>query len=244
MSRFFMDVAYNGTRFCGWQRQPNGISVQQRLEETMSLILRESITVVGAGRTDAGVHARQMTAHFDVSGDLDDLWTLTEKLNRMLSKDIAVHRIVPVKPDAHARFDALSRTYHYYITDRKNPFEYEWVCRMSLKQMNFDWMNEACKLLLEYNDFSCFSKLHTDVKTRLCRIMKAEWSPDGDRRVFAIQANRFLRNMVRAIVGTLFDVGRGKITPADFREIIETKDRCKAGMSAPAEGLVLMEVEY
>ena len=239
-----MYLAYNGTRFCGWQRQPNGISVQQCLEETMSVILREQVSVIGAGRTDAGVHARQMPAHFDVSGDLEDVSALTEKLNRMLSKDIAVLRIAPVKADAHARFDAVSRTYHYYITDRKNPFDYEWVYRMSLKRLNFDRMNEACSELLAYTDFTSFSKLHTDVKTNHCRIMKAGWRPDGDRWVFIIQADRFLRNMVRAIVGTLFDVGSGKITPADFRAVIEAKDRCKAGMSAPPEGLVLMEVGY
>jgi tRNA pseudouridine38-40 synthase len=162
----------------------------------------------------------------------------------MLPDDIAVHRIFPVKPDAHARFDARARTYNYYISDKKNPFEYEWVCRMPLNQIDFDLMNEACKILLEYDDFTSFSKLHTDVKTNLCRIIEAGWRPEGDRWVFTIQANRFLRNMVRAIVGSLFDVGRGTITLTDFRNIIEAKDRCKAGMSAPAEGLVLMEVKY
>ena len=244
MSRYFIYLAYNGTRFVGWQRQPNGSSVQQCLEESLAMILQAPISVVGAGRTDAGVHARQMTAHFDVEDDIDDVLSLTEKLNRILPKDIAVYRIAPVNPDAHARFDALSRTYRYYVTDRKNPFDYEWVCCMSLQRINFDWMNEACKILMEYNDFTSFSKLHTDVKTNDCRIFEAGWSLEGDRWVFTIKADRFLRDMVRAIVGSLFDVGRGKITLSDFRAMIEAKDRCRAGMSAPAEGLALIEVAY
>lgn len=258
VNRYFIYLAYNGTRYCGWQRQPNGISIQQCLEEVLSTVLRQAVPVVGAGRTDAGVHARMMTAHFDAAAPIENPSQLTDKLNRMLPEDIAAYNIVAVHENAHARFDALSRTYKYYITDRKNPFAREWVCRMPLRNVRFDVMNEACNVLFEYSDFTSFSKLHTDVKTNDCRILKAGWerggdpcrqdgdpgAPDDEIRVFTITADRFLRNMVRAIVGTLLDVGRGKITVDDFRNIIEAKDRCKAGTSAPAEGLALVDITY
>lgn len=244
MSRYFIYLAYNGTRYCGWQNQPNGMAVQQCLEDALSKILQQNMSIVGAGRTDAGVHARSMVAHLDVSGTIGDLTLLTGKLNNMLSKDIVVYKILPVTENAHARFDAVSRTYEYRISSQKDPFNYEYTCRMPLRTMNFDRMNDACKVLFDYSDFTSFSKLHTDVKTNNCRIYDAKWRMDGNVLIFKIKADRFLRNMVRAIVGTLLDVGRGKISVEDFRTVIEAKDRCKAGASVPAEGLALVEIEY
>ncbi|MDR2469638.1 MAG: tRNA pseudouridine(38-40) synthase TruA [Tannerella sp.] len=244
MNRYFIYLAYSGTAYCGWQRQPNAASVQQRLEEALATALQQPVTLTGAGRTDTGVHARQMVAHFDSVAPLVALDTWTEKLNRMLPQDIGVERILPVREDAHARFDALSRTYQYCLTDRKNPFNGEWVYRMSLRGMNFVAMNEACDVLREYRDFTSFSKLHTDVKTNLCHIYRAGWEREGDIRTFTICADRFLRNMVRAIVGTLFEVGRGKCNLNEFRDLIEAKDRCRAGSSAPAKGLALTDIAY
>ncbi len=244
MYRYFIWLAYNGTNYCGWQRQPNGLGVQQCVEEVLETVLRRPTAVTGAGRTDTGVHARQMAAHFDSHDPLPDCTLLAGKLNRMLPKDIAIDRIVPVRADAHARFDALSRTYQYTVSEKKNPFDHEWICRMSLRDMDFVAMNEAAKTLLDYNDFTSFSKLHTDVKTNNCRIDCAEWQKDNEKWVFTIRADRFLRNMVRAIVGTLFEVGRGKRSVEDFRRLIEAKDRCKAGSSAPPEGLALTDIDY
>jgi len=220
------------------------LSVQQCIEDKLNIVLRQPIFIVGAGRTDAGVHARRMVAHFDVNNPIDDLELLADKLQNILPYDIAVERITRVHDDAHARFDALSRTYRYYVSDCKNPFNYEWVCRMSLKGMDFVKMNEACKILFEYTDFTSFSKLHTDVKTHICSIAFAQWEQEDEMWVFTIQADRFLRNMVRAIVGTLFEVGRGKCSLSDFRQVIEAKDRCRAGTSVPAQGLSLIDVTY
>ena len=244
MSRYFIYLSYNGTRYCGWQNQPNGFSVQQCIEETLSKVLRQVITIVGAGRTDAGVHARMMVAHVDVSAVIENPALLVDKLNKMLPADIALSKIVPVTNDAHARFDAIARTYIYILSDKKNPFRYEYVFRTPLQCIDFKKMNEACAVLFDYTDFTSFSKLHTDVKTNLCRIYKAEWSQSDDMWVFTIKADRFLRNMVRAIVGTLLDVGRGKLSVDDFRAIIEAKDRCSAGMSIAPEGLSLAEIQY
>jgi len=244
MHRYFIFIAYNGTRYCGWQKQPNGLSIQQCVENVLSTLQRKPVSIVGAGRTDAGVHARQMAAHFELENPIDDLMLTTEKMNRLLPYDIAVERIVRVREDAHARFDALSRTYRYYISDVKDPFTYDWVCRMSLKKLDFERMNEACKLLLEYSDFTSFSKLHTDVKTNICRIEYAKWEREEKMWVFTIKADRFLRNMVRAIVGTLVEVGRGKCSLSEFRQVIEAKNRCLAGTSAPAKGLTLFEIIY
>ncbi|MDR3253253.1 MAG: tRNA pseudouridine(38-40) synthase TruA [Tannerella sp.] len=244
MNRYFIYLSYNGTRFCGWQRQPNGMSIQQLVEEAMTAILRREIAILGAGRTDAGVHARTMVAHFDVEEAIAAPEHIVDRLNRMLPHDIAIDKIVRVGDDAHARFNALSRTYMYFISERKNPFAYEWVCRMSLRNLNFELMNEACTVLREYADFTSFSRLHTDVKTNICRIHAAHWDKIEDGWVFTVSADRFLRNMVRAIVGTLFEVGKGKITVDGFRQIIEAKDRCRAGASVPAEGLALVEIEY
>ena len=207
------------------------------------LWLRQPVPIVGAGRTDAGVHARLMVAHFDWQEPIADLAFLAEKLNRLLPKDIAVYRIVPVRPDAHARFDAISRTYKYYVTTRKDPFNYELVYKIPGK-LDFEAMNKACSVLFDYIDFTSFSKLHTDVKTNNCRIYKAGWEREGDVWVFTIQADRFLRNMVRAIVGTLLEVGRGKLTVDGFRQVIEAKDRGRAGTSAPGHALYLVDVTY
>jgi tRNA pseudouridine38-40 synthase len=244
MSRYFIYLAYNGTCYCGWQNQPNGVSVQQRIEEALATVLRKPVPVTGAGRTDAGVHAKRMVAHFDSEEPVTDVSLFAEKLNRLLPKDIAIDRMVPVREDAHARFDALSRSYQYVITDRKDPFNNEWVCRMPLSGLDFPLMNEACNVLLEYTDFTSFSKLHTDVKTNNCRIDYARWTQAGEMWVFTIRADRFLRNMVRAIVGTLFDIGRGKRSIAGFRQLIEAKDRRLAGMSVPGKGLSLIEIVY
>ena len=243
MNRYFIYLSYNGKPFCGWQIQPNGITVQQRIEEALSTILRRPMSIVGAGRTDAGVHAQLMVAHFDSEEPISDLPFLADKLNRLLPKDIAIDRIVPVAPDAHARFDATSRTYKYYLTAKKNPFNYDWVYRY-IGKLNYDLMNEACRVLFEYTDFTSFSKLHTDVKTNNCRIMEAGWKQEGDVWVFTIRADRFLRNMVRAIVGTLLEVGRGKLSLSGFREVIEAKDRGRAGTSAPGHALYLVDVTY
>ena len=244
MDRYFIYLSYNGARYCGWQNQPNGLSIQQCVEEALSTIHRQPVHIVGAGRTDAGVHARQMAAHFDLDNPLYDMIFMTEKLNNFLPYDIVVERIVRVKADAHARFDALSRTYQYSISDYKDPFMYDRVCRMSLKGIDFERMNEACKILLEYSDFTSFSKLHTDAKTNICHIDFAQWEQEGKNWVFTIKADRFLRNMVRAIVGTLFEVGRKKLSLSDFRHVIEAKNRCMAGASVPAKGLSLVDITH
>lgn len=242
--RFFIYLSYDGARYHGWQRQPNGLSVQQVLEEALSTILRQPIEVVGAGRTDAGVNASMMVAHFDAAEGCESVAAQKDRLNRLLPPDIAVQRIVPVCDDAHARFSATSRTYHYYITFDKSPFlrHYAWRCPFPL---DIDRMNEAASHLFDYTDFTSFSKLHTDVKTNNCRIMKAEWLQQADGTwMFEVQADRFLRNMVRAIVGTLVDVGRGRMTVQQFCDIIERKDRCAAGQSMPGNALFLADITY
>lgn len=243
MQRYFIYLAYDGTNYHGWQIQPNGISVQECLMKALSTYLRKEIEVIGAGRTDAGVHAALMVAHFDYEGEIVST-TLTDKLNRLLPSDISVFRVRRVKEDAHARFDALSRTYKYYITTVKYPFNRNLKYRIH-NQLDFPAMNEAAKILFDYTDFTSFSKLHTDVKTNNCRIMHAEWVEGGENNwVFTIRADRFLRNMVRAIVGTLLEVGRGKLSLADFRKVIEERDRGKAGSSVPGHALFLVDVEY
>jgi tRNA pseudouridine38-40 synthase len=244
MNRYIITLSYNGARFSGWQVQPNAISIQQCIEKELSVLLRREIRIIGAGRTDAGVHAHFMAAHFDIEEEIPNTALIIKKLNSMLSKDIAIRDIFPVGEEFHARFSALSRTYEYRVSSVKNPFNYERVCFMSLTGMDFKKMNEACDVLYEYEDFTSFSKLHTDVKTNNCRIYSAKWEDEGDVWVFRIKADRFLRNMVRAIAGTMFDIGRGKITVEDFRHIIEAKDRCRAGSSAAACGLSLTDIEY
>lgn len=243
MQRYFIYLAYDGTRYHGWQIQPNGSSIQECLVNALSAFLRLKTEVTGAGRTDAGVHASLMVAHFDHEEELDTC-QLADKLNRILPSDISVYKVRKVKSDAHARSDALSRTYKYYVATVKSPFGRQYRCRL-YGHYDFDAMNRAAAVLSEYTDFTSFSKLHTDVKTNNCRIMEAAWSREGENEwVFTICADRFLRNMVRAIVGTLLEVGRGKLTTEGFRRIIEAKDRGKAGSSAPGNALFLADVTY
>ena len=296
MLRYFIQLSYDGTAYHGWQIQPNGVSVQETLQGALSTLLRRDVEVVGAGRTDTGVHARMMVAHMDSPAELDAA-QLCYKLNKLLPRDIAVQRIWPVADDMHARFSATSRTYHYYIHTRKSPFlrHYSWLVTFPL---DFDRMNEAAQCLLRYEDFTSFSKTQTDTKTNLCHITEARWEQTYPQRTlpqqtlpqqtypqqtllqplpcreggiyarplttplptreglgegllgeasswcFTITANRFLRNMVRAIVGTLIEVGRGRMTVEEFCQVIERKDRCSAGESVPGHALFLTNVSY
>jgi tRNA pseudouridine38-40 synthase len=241
--RYFIYLSYNGTAYHGWQIQPNGISVQEVLANALSTILREDIEITGAGRTDTGVHAKLMVAHFDVEGELPTDFDLATKLNSFLPNDISIFKIVEVQPNAHARFDAISRRYEYRVVTSKDAFKNGLTARVAYK-LDFEAMNEAASLLKEYRDFTSFSKLHTDVKTNNCIITYAQWTEVENEWIFTIQADRFLRNMVRAIVGTLFEVGRHKISLKDFKAIIESKNRCKAGVSVPAHGLYLDDIQY
>ncbi len=242
--RYFVYFSYKGTHYHGWQRQNNAVTVQQTMEEAFSIIFRAPISLTGAGRTDTGVHAKMMTAHFDTDADiLSHAEQLTSRLNNFLPRDITIQRIVPVKADAHARFDALSRTYQYFCTEEKSTFFPELVTRIP-KGLDFEEMNRAARILLTTDDFASFCKLHTDVKTTLCKVSEAEWKRQDEYYVFTIRANRFLRNMVRAIVGTLLDVGRGKMDVDEFQHIISLKKREAASQSAPSEGLYLVDVEY
>lgn len=243
MKRFFITLSYNGKNYVGWQTQPNGVSVQQVLQDTLSTVLRESVEVVGAGRTDAGVHARKMVAHVDFSGERFDAIRLVRNLNSFLPHDISIHEIREVSPDAHARFSAISRTYKYYLTTEKNPFLHDFTYRVCFHP-DIDTMNALCEVLKSYEDFTSFSKLHTDVKTNICHIQKACWKQEGACFIFTITADRFLQNMVRAIVGTLLKAGRGKLDEHGFRRIIEAKNRQVAGDSAPGYALFLHEVIY
>ncbi len=223
--------------------QPNGISVQEVLRGAQSTILRAEIELIGAGRTDAGVHAKLMVAHFDLEDELPTEFDLLAKLNSFLPNDIAVYKIVEVQPDAHARFDAISRRYEYHVITAKDVFRNDLATRLS-NQHDFEAMNAAAETLKEYRDFTSFSKLHNDAKTNNCNVTLAKWKQVGDIWIFSIQADRFLRNMVRAIVGTLLEVGRGKMTIDEFRAIIESKNRCNAGTSVPAHGLYLVDIQY
>ncbi|MCQ0110544.1 tRNA pseudouridine(38-40) synthase TruA [Zhouia amylolytica] len=240
--RYFLEFSYNGKNYHGWQIQPNGITVQEMLEKALSTLLRKEIRVIGAGRTDTGVHAKQMYAHFDVDEFLDVL-VLQKKLNSFLPADIAVHDLFLVDDEAHTRFDAIERTYEYWITARKNPFLTDAAYYLKY-DLDVEAMNDAAKLLFEFKDFQCFSKSNTDVKTYFCDVKEAYWKYDGEKLVFTVTADRFLRNMVRAIVGTLLDVGKGKISKDDVKKIIESKNRSKAGVSVPAHGLYLVKVKY
>ena len=251
MMRYFITLSYDGSAYHGWQIQPNGTSVQETLQQALSTLLRTSIEVVGAGRTDAGVHATMMVAHFDFPASEDEICAvpldcaqLTYKLNKILPPDIAVQQVRPVADDMHARFSATLRTYHYFVHLRKNPFRrrYSWQL---YGDIDFQRMNEAASALLEYRDFTSFSKVNTDTKTNECIITEAHWDElePGVWR-FTISANRFLRNMVRAIVGTLIEVGRGKLSIEDFRQVIEQKNRCSAGESVPGNALFLVDIKY
>lgn len=243
MSRYFIYFSYDGAAYHGWQVQPNAITVQQVLEDALSKLMRQPVPLVGAGRTDSGVNAACMVAHADFPCEID-AGQLIYKLNRILPPDIAVSDVRRVKDDAHARFDAVSRHYMYRVVTEKSPFLRKYACRVS-GTVDFESMNKAACLLYEYTDFTSFSKLHTDVKTNNCKVTHAEWKQVGDSEwVFEIEADRFLRNMVRAIVGTLLMVGRGKMSIDGFRAVIENKARGEAGDSAPGEALFLVSVTY
>jgi tRNA pseudouridine38-40 synthase len=240
--QYFVQFSYFGKAYHGWQNQPNAITVQEVLEKSFSTLLRTAVELVGAGRTDTGVHAKMMFAHFEVDGisNNDDL---VYRLNALLPDDIAVQKIFEVTPETHARFDATERTYEYWISQAKNPFYSDFAYYVK-NPLTIEKMNEAAALLLEYEDFECFSKSNTDVHTYLCNVRQAQWVEKDDLLVFTITANRFLRNMVRAVVGTLLDVGTGKHTSADVKAIINSKDRREAGTSVPAKGLYLTKVSY
>lgn len=241
--RYFLEFSYHGKPYHGWQKQPNALSVQQVLENALSTLLRLPITVIGAGRTDTGVHAKQMFAHFDVALQPCHLKHLVYQLNQYLGASIAIHHLKPVIPNAHARFDATSRTYEYHIVSKKVAFHND-LHYFFKPELNMADMNAAAAMLFQYNDFKCFSKSNTDVKTFNCEIYKAKWKSNENGYIFTIQANRFLRNMVRAIVGTLLNVGQGKINQDDFSMIIESKNRSQAGFSVPAHGLFLSHIAY
>lgn len=243
-TRYFIYISFKGTSYHGWQIQPNSITVQNIIDNALSTILNERIVTTGAGRTDAGVHALVFCAHFEsMSGDHDTDKNLVFKLNRFLPKDISVSGIFKVRSDAHARFSAISRTYKYYISKVKDPFlqDTSWYIYGNL---DINLMNKACNLLVRHSDFTSFSRLHSDTKTNLCTIFNAFWEDADKFIVFTIKADRFLRNMVRAIVGTIIETGKGKISPEEFEGIISAKDRCRAGKSAPAKGLFLVDIEY
>lgn len=240
--RYFLELSYNGKAYHGWQSQPNHISVQAVIENALSNLLGEQMSIFGAGRTDTGVHALKMVAHFDTDLHIDES-NLTFKLNAFLPKDIAIRDTYKVKTDVHARFHALSRTYLYRVTLKKNVFTFDNAFYVKQK-LDVDRMNEAAKILFQYNDFQCFSKSNTDVKTYHCNIMKAEWLFVNNELHFIIMADRFLRNMVRAIVGTMINVGLGKIQIDDLHSIIRSKDRGEAGFSVPAHALYLTAIEY
>jgi tRNA pseudouridine38-40 synthase len=243
-TRYFIFISYKGTSYHGWQIQPNSVTVQKILEEGLSTVLNEKTSSIGAGRTDTGVHALVFCAHFEsISPDLATRKNLVYRLNSFLPKDISVNSIRKVLPDANARFSATSRTYRYYISRNKDPFldSSSWYIHGNI---NPDRMNEACRKLFNHSDFTSFSKLHSDTKTNLCKIYEASWTEEGNLLVFTIKADRFLRNMVRAIVGTLIEIGTGKMSPDEFDEIILAKNRSRAGKSAPAKGLFLADIEY
>ena len=250
--RYFITFSYDGTRYHGWQIQPNGDSVQERLQNALSLLLRETISVTGAGRTDAGVHARMMVAHFDTEVQFEPLSAeepvnctqLAYKLNKLLPYDIAVQKVERVIGELHARFSATSRTYHYYIHTIKDPFKRNYSCEIHYP-LDFEKMNEAASKLMEFEDFGAFCKAGADVKTTLCRVTEARWVQTSDFCwYFVITANRFLRNMVRAVVGTLIDVGRGRLTLEEFCKVVEGKRRTEAGESMPGHALFLEKIEY
>lgn len=243
MKRYFLHLAYNGTRYHGWQIQPDAISVQEELEKCLGLKLGEKVSITGCGRTDTGVHARNFYAHFDIEKDITDCDDFVNKLNIFLPNDIVVYKCWEVDGDLHARFDAKSRTYHYHITRKKNPFHID-DAFYYYGHLDVEAMQKAADALFDYTDFTSFSKLHTQVKTNNCKIMAARFFEKDELLVFEIKADRFLRNMVRAVVGTLLEVGRGRMSLEQFREVIEKKNRCSAGTSMPAYALFLEDVEY
>ena len=243
--RYFLKLSYNGTPFFGWQIQPKDITVQEVVEKALETLFRTPVPVMGCGRTDTGVHAREFFAHFDIEEELSDekRENIVYKMNGLLPPEVVIHELFPVAATAHARFDAVERTYRYHITTKKDCFDFDFTyyCHVNL---DIGKMNEAAALLLDNEDFTSFSKLHTQVNNNNCKVTSAFWKREGDRLVFEISANRFLRNMVRAIVGTLLEVGKGKISIDDFQNIINQKDRRKAGTSVPAKALFLEKVRY
>jgi len=241
--RYFVELAYNGNNYHGWQTQPNAITVQEIVTDTLSTILRKQVIIMGAGRTDAGVHALQLFAHFDIDSQLN-VKEIEKKLNAFLPDDIVVNGLYLVKDDAHARFDAVSRSYEYRIWLGRNPFLLDTTWQLHQQELDLKKMNEAAAILLEYTNFKCFSKSKTDVKTYNCNITEAEWVLESNLLVFHITADRFLRNMVRAIVGTLLDIGLNKKTKEDLISIIKSEDRSNAGVSVPPQGLFLTRVRY
>lgn len=240
--RFFIEMAYDGKDFHGWQKQPNAITLQENLEACFAKIFQQKIDITGAGRTDTGVHARHFVAHFDLESifDSDDL---IYRLNRMLPAAVVIHKIYPVKPEVHARFDAISRTYEYYVSLHKNPFTNDFSYLIT-QELNMAKMNQACEVLKKHRDFQCFSKVKTDVRTFNCKIEKAYWESVDDQLIFTIEADRFLRNMVRSIVGTLLEIGSGKRPLEDFEKVIASKNRGRAGKSMAAKGLFLRKIKY
>jgi tRNA pseudouridine38-40 synthase len=244
MKRYFMHLCYKGTNYNGWQIQPGKPTIQETIENSLEILLKQKISITGCGRTDTGVHARNFFAHFDiVPPHLELMSNIVYKINCLLPSDIKIFGIYRVKTDSHARFDAVCRHYKYYISQQKEIFHTDYVWQM-FKKLDVDKMNEAALLLINYSDFTSFSKLHTNVKTNICKIIFAQWTYEDEFLVFSIKADRFLRNMVRAIVGTLIDVGKNKISINEFCTIIEHKDRTEAGSSVPANGLFLENVEY
>ncbi len=241
--RYFIELAYNGKNYHGWQIQPNAISVQEVLNDCISKVVREKVNVVGCGRTDTGVHASYFVAHFDCENDSIDSAQFCYKLNRFIPKDIAIYSLIKVESETHSRFSAVSRTYEYHVVEKKNPFLQEFAYQAPVA-LDFDLMNSAARVLFDYSDFTSFSKLHTDVKTNNCKVVYAKWEFVNGKWVFTIKADRFLRNMVRAIVGTLLEVGRGKMSIDEFRSVIEKQDRGVAGTSVPAHALYLVDVGY
>lgn len=240
--RYFLEIAYDGTRFHGWQTQPNALSVQEVLEDCLSKVLRQPISSTGSGRTDTGVHASQQFVHFDVGQELDPAH-MVYRFNRLLPADVVAKKLYLVTDDAHARFDAFERTYHYHITLVKDPFKRYYATYLA-RSVDVERMNEAAAVLLRYEDFTTFSKVKGDTKHYRCNIYEAVWRQEGHELVFTIRANRFLRGMVRLVVGTLLDVGRGKISVAEFEQIVASQDRGRASGAAPAEGLYLARVTY
>ncbi|MCH5246181.1 MAG: tRNA pseudouridine(38-40) synthase TruA [Muribaculaceae bacterium] len=242
--RYFMALSYRGEPFHGWQNQPNGVTVQSTIEQALSTLLKRPVPITGAGRTDAGVNARLMVAHFDSETVISEPDNLVRSLNSIIGKDISIHSIYEVKPDMHARFSAVSRTYHYYAIDHKSPFFHPLAWKAP-RGLDYDAMNRAAEILTRTQDFTSFAKLHSDAHTNICHVTYARWEPIARGAwVFVITANRFLRNMVRAVVGTLVDVGRGKISIQEFEEIIRKKDRCAAGTSMPPHALYLWDITY
>lgn len=240
--RYFIQFSYFGSAYHGWQKQPNAVTVQSVLEDVFSKLLSADVSLMGAGRTDAGVHARQMYAHFDTK-PIEDIADMIYRLNAFLPDDIAVQHILEVEDDAHARFDATARTYEYWVTQEKNVF-LTTRAHYVRHQLDVNGMNAAAALLLQHSDFECFSKSHTAVKTFRCNVIHAKWEKQEAKLVFTITADRFLRNMVRAVVGTLLEVGRGQLNKAGVQRILDSKDRREAGTSVPAKGLYLTKIEY